>query len=439
MINIFLELKIVKILKKIYKKINHMENFRYINNLEDLDTEIAKADDRAKISDDQLRQALSDFCYVVDYPLPKDPYSQEYYEAQMQLYLNISGRKKYTIANEHSPFNFEAIKNSPFPYFTKSPNTVGEQLIAQGFLIKTMNLAADSKIVEFGPGWGNTTLHLAQMGYKVTAVDCEESFLNLIKYRTRNLADQVETLNKDMLEFTSNVKYDAAVFFECFHHCANHLQLLKNLHNVITDEGLIAFAAEPIADFPYPWGLRLDGMSVWSIRKFGWLELGFEPSYFMRTLLMLGWTPKRYRSDISPLTDVIIAKKSHMYYEPSEITLPPDECRTWADKETDPNLKLRFTHAKSVMTCAQNIDAQFVEFCISNYAPFDINASINIGGLTQSINAKKSSVKQLYKIPIQEWNGKITISSKIWKPAKVFRNGDNRELGLGVHYFCFIN
>ncbi|WGV25486.1 SAM-dependent methyltransferase [Halotia branconii] len=416
-----------------------MEKVKYINNLKDLDIEIAKADNKAKISDDQLRQALSEFCYVVDYPLPKDPYSQEYYEAQMQLYLNISGRNKYTIANEHSPFDFEAIKNNPFPYFTKSSNTVGEQLIAQGFLIKTMNLAADSKVVEFGPGWGNTTLHLAQMGYKVTAVDCEESFLNLIRYRTQNLPNQVETLYQDMLDFTSNVKYDAAVFFECFHHCANHLQLLRNLHNIITDEGLIAFAAEPISDFPYPWGLRLDGMSVWSIRKFGWLELGFEPSYFLRTLLMLGWTPKRYRSDISPLANVIIASKSQMYYEPSEITLPPDECRTWATKETDPNLKLRFTHTKSVMTCAQNIDAKFIEFCISNYAPFDIDANINTGDSAQSIRVKKSSEKGLYKISIQKWSGKFTISSKVWKPAQVFHNGDNRELGLGIHYVRFVS
>jgi hypothetical protein len=36
-------------------------------------------------------------------------------------------------------------------------------------------------------------------------------------------------------------------------------------------------AAEPITDdFGEPWGLRLDGMSAWSIRKHGWLELGFQ-------------------------------------------------------------------------------------------------------------------------------------------------------------------
>jgi 2-polyprenyl-3-methyl-5-hydroxy-6-metoxy-1,4-benzoquinol methylase len=371
--------------------------------------------------------------------LPKDPYSQEYYEAQMQLYLNISGQDNYTIANEHSPFDFEAVKNNPFPYFTKSPKTVGEQLIAQGFLIKTMNLAADSKIVEFGPGWGNTTLHLAQMGYKVTAVDCEESFLKLISYRTKNLHNQVEICNKDMLEFTNDAKYDAAVFFECFHHCTNHLLLLKKLHNMITDEGLVAFAAEPIADFPHPWGIRLDGISVWSIRKFGWFELGFDTSYFMKTLLMLGWSPKRYNSDASPLADVIIARKSNMYYEPSEITLPHDECKTWAPQETDPNLKLRFTQAKSIMTCASDINAKFIQFCISNYAPFDIDIQLIVGSIVNTFCVPKSSSQNLYKISIQDWNSKISIASKTWQPAKVLNNGDNRNLGVGVHYFCFIN
>ncbi|MHC5721119.1 MAG: hypothetical protein ACYTX0_56150, partial [Nostoc sp.] len=110
----------------------------------DLDKEIAYVDERGKISDDELRQALSEFCYIVDNPLPKDPYSQEYHNAQMQLYLDISGRNEYSIANEHSPFDFEVLRDMPFPYCTKSPNTVGEQLIAQGFLIKTMNLAPDS-------------------------------------------------------------------------------------------------------------------------------------------------------------------------------------------------------------------------------------------------------------------------------------------------------
>jgi 2-polyprenyl-3-methyl-5-hydroxy-6-metoxy-1,4-benzoquinol methylase len=429
----------VKKISKKFGKNNMASTVRYVNNLHDLDIEIAQADERSKISDDELRQALSEFCYVVDGVLPQDPYSTEYSDAQMELYLGISGKNKYTVANEHTPFDFEGLKNNPFPYCTYSPTTVGDQLIAQGFLIKAMNLEPNSSIVEFGPGWGNTTLHFAQMGYKVTAVDCESSFINLIKYRTEMLSKQVNLVNQDMLDFHSDEKYDAAVFFECFHHCADHLQLLKKLQYLLNDKGAIAFAGEPIADFPYPWGVRLDGISVWSIRKFGWLELGFNTSYFMRTLLLLGWTPKRYRSDASPLADVIIAKKSHMYYEPSEITLPPDECKTWAPPETDQNLKLRFTQSKSVMTCASNITAKYVEFCLSNYAPFPLDITLSAGQSVSTFRVPKSCTKGTYKIPIKDWDAKISIASKTWKPAKVLRNGDNRELGVAVHYFRFID
>jgi 2-polyprenyl-3-methyl-5-hydroxy-6-metoxy-1,4-benzoquinol methylase len=417
---------------------------KYINNLRDLDLEIKKADERALISDDELRKALTEFHYVVDDNLPKDPYSQDYYDAQMKLYLDISGKEYYTVENEHTDFDFEVLKNNPFPYSTKSPTTVGDHLIAQGFLIKVMNLPPHARIVEFGPGFGNTTLHFTQMGYQVTAVDCNQSYLDLIKYRAGKLSNQVDLVKKDMLEFSASEKYDAAVFFECFHHCSNHIQLIKNLYELISDNGLIAFAAEPIVEepttaLPYPWGLRLDGISVWSIRKFGWLELGFDSSYFMRTLLLHGWTPQRYRSDVSPLADVIVAKKSHGYYEPSEMTLPPEECKTWAPKDANPTIKSRFTAGKSVMTCAKNIQANFVEFCLSNYAPFSIDVKLSAGSSNQSFRIPKHTSKGIYKIPIQDWNGQVTISSKIWKPAKVLRNGDPRELGIAVHSLRFVN
>ena len=415
---------------------------KYIKNVKDLDIEFQRVDEKLAISHDEGMRALNEFCYVFDGTLPQDPYSQEYFDAQMKLYLRISGRDNYTVANEHVDFDYEGLKNNPYPYYTESPSAVGDQLIAQGFLIKTMNLKPNSRIVEFGPGWGNTTLHFTQMGYEVTAVDSERSFIDLIRYRTEMLSKKIELVNKDMLDFSSSTRYDAAVFFECFHHCANHLKLIKNLHDLINDDGLIAFAAEPIADapyFPYPWGVRLEGMSVWSIRRFGWLELGFDTSYFMRTLLLFGWTPRRYRSDASPIADVIIARKSHMYYEPSEITLPPDECQTWAPKESDPNIKLRFTQGQSVMSCDKHINAKFVEFCISNYAPFSLDVKLMAGSSTKIFNLPKSSLKCLYQIPIEDWNGKITISSKTWKPAQVIRNSDPRELGVAVHYFRFVS
>jgi glycosyltransferase involved in cell wall biosynthesis/2-polyprenyl-3-methyl-5-hydroxy-6-metoxy-1,4-benzoquinol methylase len=285
------------------------KELRKISTPEELDAEIARCEKLAAISADEFSRAVSEFQYVVEEPYPADPHSQEYFEFQYRLYREISGRDSYSIENEKSPFDLEWAKMYPYPYQTRSATIVGDQLLAQGFLIKMMNLSPGSSIVEFGPGWGNTTLHLLQMGYEVTAVDAEPNFLELIRHRAGSLEPNIKLMHQDMLEFNSEQKYDAALFFECFHHCSNHLQLLKKMYSLLTDNGLIAFAAEPITSFPYPWGLRLDGLSVYSIRKYGWLELGFDTHYFMQTLNQLGWTAQRYRSDISPIADVILARK----------------------------------------------------------------------------------------------------------------------------------
>lgn len=118
-----------------------------------------------------------------------------------------------------------------------------------------------------------------------------------------------------MLKYRSSSKYDAALFYESFHHCSNPFSFLENIYEMINDMGIVCFAAEPIVkgytDFiPYPWGVRLDGMSVWSIREFGWLELGFEHSFFVKTLEQLGFSIEEYSNNVCPLCNVLVARKN---------------------------------------------------------------------------------------------------------------------------------
>ena len=75
----------------------------------------------------------------------------------------------------------------PFPYYTESAETVGHQLIAIGFIISTMALPAGSRILELGPGWGNTTIALARIGYRVSALDIDPNFVGLIRDRAKLL------------------------------------------------------------------------------------------------------------------------------------------------------------------------------------------------------------------------------------------------------------
>lgn len=266
-----------------------------ISTIAELDDWIARADTASETSDDALRQVLGRFRYQAPINLPADPFSPDYVQAQWALYKHISGRSEYDAASsERTPFDLETFVHRPFPYSTLSCQTVGEQLVRQGLVLNCLDLPPHSSILEFGPGWGNLTLELARMGHQVTAVDIEPNFIELIQRRAQQSGLEVNLACDTMLSFESHQTYDAVIFFECFHHCADHLKLLERLHTLVKDDGVVVFGFEPITPTPhawgdYPWGVRLDGMSVWSIRKFGWLELGFTDDYFREALRRTGW------------------------------------------------------------------------------------------------------------------------------------------------------
>jgi hypothetical protein len=98
------------------------------------------------------------------------------------------------------------------------------------------------------------------------------------------------------------------VFYESFHPCADHLAVLERPHRVVRPDGVVLFAAEPVQRLGYPWGPRLDGLSVWSSRTYGWLELGFDLQYFDEALARTGWKGRRASLGERPSeTDVIVA------------------------------------------------------------------------------------------------------------------------------------
>jgi SAM-dependent methyltransferase len=129
------------------------------------------------------------------------------------------------------------------------------------------------------------------MGHRVTVLDIEQGFLDLVKERARRGNLDVETVRGDFSAISGfDRKFDAVLFFESFHHCSNHQALIAALDQVIAPGGRVIFAGEPIMDgFPIPWGLRLDGEALWALRRRGWLELGFREDYFVNLLARHGW------------------------------------------------------------------------------------------------------------------------------------------------------
>jgi SAM-dependent methyltransferase len=276
--------------------------------IDELDAELRRATALMATAPDEAHALLQSFALALPSSPPANPFSAPYREWTWALYRRISGRDSYDTSHEASPFDLELARERPFPYQSGSLAMVGRDLAARGHLLRCLAELAPRRVVEFGPGWGNVTGDMVATGLDVTAVEVDENFCRLVAERDHG-PGQLSVERADMLTFVAGERFDAAVFYESFHHCADHLAMLRHLHRIVRPEGAVFFAAEPVQRLEYPWGPRLDGLSIWSSRTHGWLELGFDERYFFGALARTGWRGERYRAGARPgETDVIVAR-----------------------------------------------------------------------------------------------------------------------------------
>lgn len=293
-----------------------------VKNFDELASKLDEAEQNESVSDDAVRQSVSNWYLspAIFGKAPQDPLSPEFRAFQLNIYERLAN-KTYDLSNEETVFNFDHELLWPYPYGTRSAQTVGMHLIGYGWLIKVMDLPPGSRILEIGSGYGTLTVHLARMGYDVTCLDICAPLLDFIKARTVDFPHQVSTLCGDMATVQINDSFDAIIFNASLHHSLEHRAVIQRLDTLLKQEGMAAFVAEPVvgADsliVPYPWGIRLDGLSVYSIRKWGWLELGFQAPYFTELLKDTGWKLSRQNLGITGQSDVWIASRSERQ-EPS--------------------------------------------------------------------------------------------------------------------------
>lgn len=287
--------------------------YRFVHTLQEVDQLLQESRLALENSSTDTHFALLDsFHYAPpDLKLPADPDSPEYRQAQMNLYLHVSGRADYS-ANECEQLEFsEDHRKRPFPYYTRSCTVIGEQLQAIGFIIKALKLPARGRILEFGAGYGRLTSEMVRSDYDVTAVDINPSYVDLIRHQCRREEFPVDVVCSGMLNYRPAKKFDRVIFYESFHHCEDHNAMIARLDDLVAKDGCVLFAGEPIVDsFPMPWGVRLDGRSVWAIRLNGWLELGFQTGYFINALARQGWKTEILASKDIPWQRIFVARRA---------------------------------------------------------------------------------------------------------------------------------
>jgi 2-polyprenyl-3-methyl-5-hydroxy-6-metoxy-1,4-benzoquinol methylase len=407
------------------------DDVEVVTSLARLDEILAEIDAAWSISDDAVRAVFATFRMAIDSPNLSDPWSRAYRDAQFDLYHRISSRPMYSTDNEVSAFAVDPKR--PFPYYTESFATVGDQLMGIGYLIKAMGLSAGSSILEFGPGWGNTTIALAQMGYEVTAIDIDPNFVQLIQDRAALFALEPDARVGEFLDAgTMTDQFDAVLFYECFHHCSDHVRLLSDLHRVVRPGGQVFLAAEPIFDgFHAPWGLRLDGESLWAIRQNGWLELGFTESYFVETCLRLGWSVSRHVSDVCFLTSIFSLSRLGDEIFPGAIRFPPADESGWAPPDSATSTQ-RYTLANSRLVCPIDQKWNHVEVNLTNPGPRSIPYVVRHGDSVEHGRIAGQS-QAVVHLPYESAAGEIRFETETWRPSEqIAGSDDTRSIGVAV-------
>jgi Methyltransferase domain len=274
-----------------------VKNHRVLRGEADVAAFVEEANEIAAVDYGRFMQFCESAVFVPSSRPPADPFSPEYREFQLGVWRIVAGRDVYDANICEADTNVTVAQglSRPFPYNVGDLDTVARYTLGVGWILLKLGMKAPARLIEFGPGWGHVTDALIRTGFDVTVVDIEPTFLEIITQRSARDGFEVVTHHNTFTTWPeSAAPFDAALFFECFHHCLDHDCLLGLLSERLTESGRVVFAAEPIySGYACPWGVRLDGHAVWATRSFGWMELAFDEAYFRLLLARHGFIGER--------------------------------------------------------------------------------------------------------------------------------------------------
>lgn len=196
---------------------------------------------------------------------------------------------------------------------------------------------------------------LRPAGGVVTAVDISPAFVELVRRRAQRLGLKITAHESSFEAFESSEKFDLILFYESLHHSVRPWEIVRKVSGMLSEDGVVALLAEPIGGGQRwgSWGVRVDPLSVYCIRKFGWFETGwsewFVQEMFARAGLRLQLCPwigldrgyiglaaqvgsRRHPFDVSSLHPITHERWSALEREMASLRAAAEEVRSARSK-----------------------------------------------------------------------------------------------------------
>jgi SAM-dependent methyltransferase len=229
-----------------------------------------------------------------------DPFSDAYRDEVVKIYLILRGNqdKSYeALRDESAPMCLpQNLFSDVVPWHFKRPEMISEFLYSWGHIFALLDLPDNkpSTVLEYGAGTGQILLMLARLGVEAFGVDINPDAVALIRAQADAMGLKVHTEQANFGEGFEGSTFDRIIFYEAFHHAIDFMPLLRRLRQRLSPGGRLILCGEPIAEhetssIPYKWGPRLDGLSAFCIKRYGWMELGFTRDFIFDAMDRTGW------------------------------------------------------------------------------------------------------------------------------------------------------
>lgn len=360
-----------------------------------------------------------------------DPLSDAYRLEIPSLYQRLTGLA-YELENEMTSTKVSAADfERGYPWMTNDLGVAASEMAktVQAFRVIQAHAPEAQRMIEFGVGWANLALALAQVGRDVTAVDIDAGFTARTEEMARRAQLGIRTVTADFLAAARGAAqdFDAVIFQSSFHHCLDFVELLSLVRTrVLAPGGRVFFFAEPVFPaYPFPWGLRTDGESLWAITVNKWCELGFDRDFFIEMLQDAGFFATSTGGIAGVIGDAWVATPAELGLPFAQLSLPSHHDATFhpaGEAEFG-----RFLRDHSVLSLPKGM--QGGELTFANHALAPLSLRVRAGGGTDTHRVAPGTEST---IRLADCTGEITFHSETFVPHEVHGNGDTRRVGLAL-------
>jgi len=364
-----------------------------------------------------------------------DPDSIQYFRQMEQLYEEISSRTLDQQKNELTHLDVEALVNKESPYAFSPPTERTKHYLRLAKAIASAEFESGAHILDMGCGWGLSSEFLAQLGFKVTAVDINPLFASLVRQRAARLKYDIEVREASFDSFTDTAEnYDAIVFYESLHHATSPRTLLMKASAWLKPNGKLVLAGEPIQALYWPnWGLRLDPLSVYCIRKFGWFESGWSKRYLCRTIAASGLLPIVYEHPDTNIGTYVLGKRSWRLVA-AELWTMAHQTDWWLEAD---HLVSNKAERNSKLTLDAPAGCNEIHFEIWHFGEHPIELSLTMGDQNAIFILRSGeNTCVISDLPMSR-NFTASFNCESWCPKTSLGTTDERLLGFHLKSLTF--